>query len=94
MRDKRLLGAMLCLVASALAWLIQVGITRAYIDAAVLGEWDEFVRFHGVKPPAEPGTICLDHCAAGYPFLAGWAGIALFFAAFLLVLRSWLKPLQ
>lgn len=89
-RDKRLLGAMSLFAASAIAWLLQAGIMRAYIYAAVMGQWTEFSRFFGVQPPPNG---CFDYCVADLPFIAGWFGIGLFSLGFALLFRAWLRPL-
>ncbi|RVT91313.1 hypothetical protein [Sphingomonas crocodyli] len=88
-RDKRLLGAILLFVASAVAWVIQAAIVRAYIYAAVMGNWSEFSRFFGVRPPAE---FCFDHCVAELPFFAGWIGVGCFALGFALLFRVWRRP--
>lgn len=88
-RDKRLLGAMSLFVASAIAWLIQAGIVRAYVYAAVMGNWSEFSSFFGVCPPSKN---CLDYCVANLPFIAGWLGIGCFLLGFALLFAAWLQP--
>jgi hypothetical protein len=94
-RDKRLLGAILALAASAIATLIQAGIIRSYVYAAVMGNWSGFSAFFGVEPPAAgPGKYCLDYCAAELPFIAGWLAIALFLFGFAMLFWSWLRPAQ
>jgi hypothetical protein len=90
-RDKRLLGAILAYAASAIAALIQAGIIRSYLYAAVMGNWSEFSAFFGVKPPHE---YCLDYCVAELPFIAGWIGIGLFLFGFAMLFWSWFKPAQ
>ncbi|WP_152997842.1 hypothetical protein ACNFJ7_10140 [Sphingomonas sp. HT-1] len=88
-RDGRLLAAILLFGASAIAWLVQAGIVRAYIYAAVMGSWSSFSSFFGVQAP---GQNCLDYCVADLPFSAGWIAIGCFFLGFTLLLRAWLKP--
>jgi hypothetical protein len=88
-RDKRLLGAISLFVVSAVAWLIQAGIVRAYIDAAVMGSWSSFSSVYGVRPPPEN---CLDYCVADLPFIAGWGGIGCFLLGFAFLLAAWLRP--
>jgi hypothetical protein len=88
-RDKRLLGAISLFAASATAWLVQAGIVRAYIYAAIMGNWSDFSSFFGVQAPAK---YCLDYCAADLPFMAGWVGIGCFLVGFALLFRAWLRP--
>jgi hypothetical protein len=85
---------MLCFAASAVAWLIQAGIVRSYVHAAVMGNWTDFSNFFGVEPPAKPGTYCFDYCVAELPFMAGWLAIFHFLLGFTRLFRSWLKPAQ
>ena len=88
-RDKRLLGAMSLMVVSAVAWLIQAGIVRAYIYSAVMGNWSDFTKFFRVQPPSK---YCLDYCVADLPFVAGWTGIVCFCLGFALMFAAWLRP--
>ncbi len=88
-RDNRLLGAMSLFVVSAVAWLIQAGVVRAYIYAAVMGNWSDFSGFFGVRPPPK---FCFDYCVANLPFVAGWVGIGCFFLGFTLLFTAWLRP--
>lgn len=90
-RDKRLLGAISLFVLSAVAWLIQAGIVRAYVYAAVMGNWSDFSNFFGVKPPPK---YCFDYCVANLPFIAGWIGIGCFFVGFALLFAAWLRPIR
>ncbi len=88
-RDNRLLGAIYLFVVSAVAWLIQAGIVRAYIDAVVMGNWSDFSSFFGVRPPPK---YCFDYCVANLPFIAGWVGIGCFLLGFALLFAAWRRP--
>ena len=88
-RDKRSLGAMSLFLVSAFAWLIQAGIVRSYVYAAVMGHWSSFSSFFGVEPPPEG---CFDYCVAELPFMAGWIGIGCFFVGLALLFAAWLRP--
>ncbi len=90
-RDRRLLAAISLFAGSAIAWLIQAGILRAYIYAAVMGNWSDFSKFFGVQPPSK---YCFDYCVADLPFIAGWVAIGCFLLGFALLLRAWLRPFQ
>lgn len=94
-RDKRLLVAIWAFIGSAVAALVQAGIVRSYLHAAVMDNWSDFSAFFGVKPPpAGPDKYCLDYCAAELPFLAGWIGMALFLLGFAMLCWSWFRPLD
>lgn len=80
---------MLLFAASAIAWLVQAAIVRAYIYAAVMGNWSDFGSFFGVQAPSE---YCLDYCIADLPFIAGWVGIGCFILGFALLASVWLRP--
>lgn len=88
-RDNRLLGAIYLFVVSAVAWLIQAGIVRAYIDAALMGNWSDFSSFFGVQSPPK---YCFDYCVANLPFIADWVGIGCFLLGFALLFDAWWRP--
>jgi hypothetical protein len=89
-RDRRL-GAISLFVISAIAWLVQAGIVRAYIYAAVMGNWSDFTEFFGIQPPSK---YCLDYCVADLPFIAGWVAIGCFLLGFALLLRAGARPIR
>lgn len=94
-RDKRLLGAGVLLAGAAAAGIVQAVIMRAYVYAAVMGDWSHFAKTFGVRaPPNGPHQYCLDYCAADLPFTAGWIGITCFLVGLALVFRCWLKPFR
>lgn len=92
-RDRRLLVAILLLIAAAIAGLVQAWIIRVYLDAAILGHWAWFADTFGVEAPASgPDKFCFDNCAPRLPLLAGWISLATFFAGMLALTLAWWKP--
>jgi hypothetical protein len=92
-RDRRLLIAMLLFFGSLVAGLVQAFILRAYVAAAVLGDWTYFADTFSVGAPASgPDGFCFDYCAPDLPFVSGWTGIASFLAGLILLAYAWWKP--
>jgi hypothetical protein len=93
-RDRRLLIAILRFLGSLIAGLVQAVILRAYVAAAVLGDWTYFADTFSVEAPASgPDVFCFDYCAPDLPFVAGWTGIASFLAGLILLAYAWWKPI-
>ncbi len=92
-RDRRLLGAMALFGTSFIAALVQAWIVNLYIQAAVLGGWDQFAAFFGVTAPSSgPDKFCFDYCAPELPFIAGWIAIGAFLSGFFSLICIWWKP--
>lgn len=92
-RDLRLAIALLLLVFSAIAAVLQSVIVANWMNASVLGHWEWFVDTWGGELPARgPNVFCFDWCAPDLPFWAGWIAIGGFAASFVLIAWAGWKP--
>ena len=78
---------------SFIGWAVQAWIVEAYIYSAVMGHWEQFAAFFGVKAPASgPDAFCFDYCAPELPFVAGWFAIVAFISGWAMLAYAWWKP--
>jgi len=79
-RDAVLLLALLLFIASALLLLGQGWILFIYIHSALEQNWTYFLELYPSSSQQLPaGTLCFDDCSPKLPFVAGYAGFALYF---------------
>jgi hypothetical protein len=91
-RDRRLAAAIVLFVLSAVGAGYQVVVVRLFMTAAVMGQWDHFVRTFSVELPYRPNAACFDYCAPDVPFMAGWLAIAGSALGLGLVAHAWWRP--